>query len=537
MFFVLANSNLGALVSACASCLSDLREREDLIGPTSPAFFTGTPTHRNMWSRTYVRYSRNHAFVAGRRTASSLGDTPSRAAREFAPAVAHRRNGEVFHEHWRFNCELGMRACGWPRERRARRVSRCASASAIGPGLSCALSIRRTRILERPGVRPRRRALARVSKACSFLQATLATRAVRCGAHREAGFASGPAWVASQAGASLGEAKEALSMADAVGTMPITGAALKAGELSIGQAAELAKAEAAVPGAGETLVELAKTAERSVLRDAVRQVLTGSIDPANLAERQRKARCFRSWTNDFGMTCFAGALPPDAGQALVSRVESMVSNLKKNGPYKAGGGTDPEPFAALAADAFVALLGSGGHRPIRAEVIFVVSYEAYRRGHLHDGELCHLLGGCPVPLEQAAKAVEDAFIKAIVTDGKEILRVAHLGRHFSVELRTALTLGPPPEFRGAHCAYPGCGRRYGLEFDHVVPLSEDGPTSFENLQPLCKPHHWQKTERDRIAATRPWATTARAGTDKGPANKQPSGRRQSEAQAKCAPLG
>jgi HNH endonuclease len=69
----------------------------------------------------------------------------------------------------------------------------------------------------------------------------------------------------------------------------------------------------------------------------------------------------------------------------------------------------------------------------------------------------------------------------------------------SAELRTALELGPPPTFEGAVCSEEGCDRRYGLEWDHVDPVANGGGSNDENLQALCAPHHWTKTEGDRKA--------------------------------------
>jgi len=77
--------------------------------------------------------------------------------------------------------------------------------------------------------------------------------------------------------------------------------------------------------------------------------------------------------------------------------------------------------------------------------------------------------------------------------------VADFGRHRPAHLETALMLGTPPEFEGVTCAEIGCDRRYGLEWDHVDPCANGGPTSIANLKPECKPHHWEKTERDRKA--------------------------------------
>ena len=54
-----------------------------------------------------------------------------------------------------------------------------------------------------------------------------------------------------------------------------------------------------------------------------------------------------------------------------------------------------------------------------------------------------------------------------------------------------------PEFTGRACV--DCGRRWGLDYDHVDPVANRGPTSYDNLQARCWPCHHHKTERDRKA--------------------------------------
>jgi hypothetical protein len=95
--------------------------------------------------------------------------------------------------------------------------------------------------------------------------------------------------------------------------------------------------------------------------------------------------------------------------------------------------------------------------------------------------------------------MEDAFVKVVLHDGVDIQTVAHHGRRRSAELNTALELGAPPAFNGVVCAEPGCNRTYGLQWDHVDPCANGGLTSLGNMQPLCIPHHVDKTERDRKA--------------------------------------
>lgn len=75
----------------------------------------------------------------------------------------------------------------------------------------------------------------------------------------------------------------------------------------------------------------------------------------------------------------------------------------------------------------------------------------------------------------------------------------HFGRHITAEVRTALEFGPAPECDGAVCVEEGCGRRDGLEWDHTKPRAHRGPTAYHNLEPRCRPHHRDKTQRDRQA--------------------------------------
>jgi hypothetical protein len=99
----------------------------------------------------------------------------------------------------------------------------------------------------------------------------------------------------------------------------------------------------------------------------------------------------------------------------------------------------------------------------------------------------------------ARRAAVDAFVKVVLTNGTKIDTVIHYGRRRPAVLQTILDLGDAPAFDGVSCAEEGCDRRYGLQWDHKDPVGHHGPTSRANLQPLCIPHHSEKTARDRDA--------------------------------------
>lgn len=64
------------------------------------------------------------------------------------------------------------------------------------------------------------------------------------------------------------------------------------------------------------------------------------------------------------------------------------------------------------------------------------------------------------------------------------------------------TYRPPPGLAGfvrardPHCRFPGCVRpASACDLDHRVPFP-DGPTSADNLAPICPRHHGFKTKQN-----------------------------------------
>ena len=332
--------------------------------------------------------------------------------------------------------------------------------------------------------------LARAAKACSAASARAAARAVACN-QRDV------EWVARTARITPSQARDTLATTAALAECPATSDAVASGAVSLTQAREITRAEAAVEGSETELLEVASSQGMAGLREESRRVVLSSIDRDELRERQHAARSFRHWLDDEGMVAGHFRLPPEVGVPIVHRLDAEADRVQRAARREGR----HESREAYAADAFVELTkGRGRARSQRADVVFVCSFDAYRRGHAHGDEPCHVVGGGPVAVDAVREAVaKGAFVKAVVTKGVEIHTVAHLGRRTTAELRTALDLGPPPRFDGAVCTEEGCDRRHWLERDHVDPVANDGPTSYENLEAKCGPHHRAKTERDRKA--------------------------------------
>jgi hypothetical protein len=378
--------------------------------------------------------------------------------------------------------------------------------------------------------------LAAVEKVSAAARVRAAARAGQCGAHREWGFADVSDWMARATGSTAGSAKVALETAAALESQPDAKAALEAGELSFAQARELVRTEAAVPGSAAGLLDVAKGESFRTLKERARDRRLRAIDPEELHALQHAAMHHRHWITALGTVAYAGELPPEIGIPFTNQLDAETDRLwlkayqdakRHNGAVQqdladaaadsadgvgfvsgasgsgaGGSGAKAEVRrSALAAQAFVRMIENGGGKgkANRADLVIVCDLRAYRQGHAHDGEPCHIIGGGPIPVSLAKELGRDAFLKAVLHDGTELHTIAHFGRRYPAVLRTALDLGAPPDFNGNVCAAAGCDRRYHLQRDHIDPVANDGLTSYFNNQHLCPPDHRIKTERDRKA--------------------------------------
>lgn len=378
--------------------------------------------------------------------------------------------------------------------------------------------------------------LAAMEKVSAAARVRAAARAGSCGVHRDRGFADVSDWMARATGSTAGAAKAALETVAALESQPEAKAALDAGELSLAQAQELVKTEAAVPGSTAGLLDVAKGQSLRALKDEARDRRLRAIEPEELDAMQHARMYHRHWTTALGTIAYAGELPPEYGIPFTNRLDAetdriwlkahraarescegvlaladsavgsadgdeATSGAESSGTGAAGSANAEIRRSALAAQAFVRMMENGGGKgkSTRADLVVVCDLHAYRRGHAHEGEACHIVGGGPIPVFLAKELGRDAFLKAVLHDGTEIQTIAHFGRRYPAVLQTALDLGAPPEFNGNVCAAPGCDRRYHLQRDHVDPVANGGETSYANNQPLCPPDHRIKTERDRKA--------------------------------------
>src|SRR5581483_4772497 len=177
-----------------------------------------------------------------------------------------------------------------------------------------------------------------------------------------------------------------------------------------------------------------------------------AIGPDDLDKQRQRRRFHRHWTDRYGMTRYSGALEPEIGTPITARIDVETDRLVKE---ELGRGTTPAEVERdqLAADAFAKVCADGGKpHATKRDVVIVAGVNTIRTGQFTEGEPCHVLSpNGPIPISPdkvRAYLDEDSFVKLVLHDGIDVTRVAHVGRKTSAELRTALTLGSPPQLHG-----------------------------------------------------------------------------------------
>jgi len=342
---------------------------------------------------------------------------------------------------------------------------------------------------------------AAIERLGATIKTLFARRATETGAWRQRSHAASPEqWLASVSGSAETAAREALTTAERLDALPATAEEVRAGALSIAQAAQVSAGAVVDPTAEPGLLRIAKRDGMRGLRKATERVIAAATDEAAAHELAVRERHVRTWVRAAATHgSFSG--PTEQVAVLLEALEPLEREVFDRARVDGGRDfSDAYRFDALVELADRTLAGApvttkSRNKPV---VRVRVDLDALRRGHTEPGEVCEIPGVGPVPVRVARETLgDDGLLELVITDGVDIRTVVSTTRHVPQALKIAIAERDPV------CRIDDCDVDHGLERHHVDDYARSHLTSYENCGNLCTPHHYLVTHKGYTITVNP----------------------------------
>jgi hypothetical protein len=331
---------------------------------------------------------------------------------------------------------------------------------------------------------------AAIKNMAATVEALAAARVAETALWKRNGDRSAAHQLARRTGTSVNQAKDALDAARRLRELPATEAAARRGELSAQQVAVITDAASTDPNAEAWLLEQSRTQSLGELRDDCARTKANVIDLEARRRRIHAERHLRNWVDTSG----AGNLHLRDNPEVVAGIMATLEPIREELFEAARKEGRREPQEAYAADALAELARRAdrtpdGKRSRQVKLLARVDLTRLLGHHPVADEVCELAGYGPVAVSAIRDLIdtEDPFLAAVVTKGKDVVGVAHLGRRPTAHQQTAL------EWLYPTCAAEGCNSVAFLENDHRDDWAKTHTTIFDLLDRLCTHHHDLKT--------------------------------------------
>lgn len=325
---------------------------------------------------------------------------------------------------------------------------------------------------------------------------------------QESGARSAATWVAWQCHTAKGRAAMALKCARQLRSMPVTEAALLAGQITIDHVRLLAAAQKANPDdfaddetrlvglAGELLfrrfevgirywihahdpdgaeadatsryesrrVDCSTTFENMVVIDALLDPVTGAIVARELARLEQEL--FDADWAEARSRLGDAALPGDLRRTPKQRRADALRTMAERSAAKPAGATEARVLVNVLA----------GHESVE--------------------RMCELSNGTVVTPGEVLPVLDRADLERVIFDGpSKVIDIGVRRRCYTGATRTAVLV------RDRTCQHPSCDiPAEDCEIDHIVPHEHGGPTTQANGWCLCQHHHrWRHRQHPPAA--------------------------------------
>jgi hypothetical protein len=301
------------------------------------------------------------------------------------------------------------------------------------------------------------------------------------------GALSCAAWLAVLCDIEVGTARTQVRIANALRRWPQLDEAMATGEISYAKARTLAAH--CTDENIEPLIDIARTTPAGRLGAAIAAWSLRNEDQDVIDDRQHEARSMSWRTEPDGMVSFTIKVPPVAAGKIQAIVDAEMLH------HKPDASADAYPsLAQQRADALLRIVDSKtdsaathgttdqateGTSRTTTEVVVHVRPEGNA-----------LADGTPLSDNAVGKLLPNAFVSLLIEDNHRRPIDASPRRRFPTRGQRRVIDERDPE-----CAEDGCHARTRLQYDHVVPYPNGGPTTLGNLQRLCGPHNRAKDPR------------------------------------------
>ena len=239
----------------------------------------------------------------------------------------------------------------------------------------------------------------------------------------------------------------------------------------------------------ELLVEHALCLSSRDLPAAIRYWRNAADPDGSALDHHRMYEARRLWLSApwDGMGHLDGAFDPEGTATITTALDTRSAPLGKD---------DTRTATQRRADALVEICAhylttadTPRRHGTRPHITVTVSEKALQG---EPDRPCELANGGPVPPEVARRIACDATVTPIIVDANGVpLDVGRTRRTIPPAIWRALVL------RDGGCTHPGCDRPPDwCQAHHKIHWADGGPTTLENLELQCDPHHHKEHEDD-----------------------------------------
>ena len=334
---------------------------------------------------------------------------------------------------------------------------------------------------------------ARIERFGATAKMLFAQRAAETGAwSRRSHAASQEQWLAQTSGCSEAAARDTFATAERLDELPTTAEHVRAGKLSLQQAAHVTAGAAADPSAEQRLLATAHRSGMRELRAEKERVIAAVTDEVAARRKARTERHLRTWTDGFATKgSFSG--PTEDVATLLHALEPLerarFEDARRSGEHEA---RETYRFDAMIelADQRAGVAKTRTKAVARPTGTVLVSLPALLSGRTRPGETCEIPGVGPVPVAHAREVLSHGLLQLVITDGVDIQTVVSPTRHVPTPLKIAIAV------RDRTCKVRGCDRTLGLHRHHTEHYADTHRTTYRELGNICDEHHDLVHHRD-----------------------------------------